>query len=159
MEVFVHVVGKMKKDYLAQGVWDYSQRISHYLSFSIREVKEYPIREGDGEEGKRRKKKEEGERLLKGVDGESYCIPLHEEGRFLTSKGLATSLKNLQTQGKTKVTFLVGGPFGLSPQVLTAGDFILSLSPMTFPHELARLILVEQLYRACKILSGEPYHY
>lgn len=159
MEISLHVVGRMKKQYLSVGIEEYHRRIFRYLSFSIREVKDSQIRDGEQEEERRRKKEAEGRRLLKGVVSDAYCIPLHEGGRFLSSQGLATSLKNLQIQGKKQVVFFIGGPFGLSPQVLAAGDFVLSLSPMTFPHELARLILMEQLYRACKIMAGEPYHY
>lgn len=157
MEVSVHAVGKMKKEYLQEGVLDYSRRLTHYLSFSLHEVKE-STRKGLKEEERRRIKEEEGRRILQGVCSTTYFIPLHEKGRYMTSKGLASSLKNIQAKEKERIVFAIGGPFGLSSEVMDRGDFILSLSPMTFPHEIARLLLVEQLYRACKIIAREPYH-
>lgn len=153
----IYAVGKMKKEYLRLGVLDYTRRLSHYLSFTIYEIKESTLK-GGREEERKRMKEEEGRRLLERIDDTTYLIPLHEKGRFVTSKGLASSLKNLQVQGRERVVFFIGGPFGLHQDVLERGNFVLSLSPMTFPHEMARLILVEQLYRACKIMAGEPYH-
>jgi 23S rRNA (pseudouridine1915-N3)-methyltransferase len=142
----------MSESYLREGVEDFSARIQRYLPFSTVELKE----EKGGDV--RRQKEREGERLLERVSPQTFTVVLDERGRNLTSEELSALLGRRMVEGTGEMALVLGGAYGLSDAVRARGDIILSLSPMTFTHQMARLILLEQVYRALTILRNEPYH-
>lgn len=153
MKVSLVSVGRPRPP-LADAIAHYETRISHYFTFDTHEVKE------GGRRGDAAMKvvEEEGERLLARVPGQNELVALHRPGRPWSSERLASYLSEAALRSLPGVTFVIGGAFGLSRQVIDRADQLISLSEMTFPHELARLLLAEQIYRAGTILRGEPYH-
>ncbi len=148
-------LGKTKEKYLAAGIEDYRKRLSRYAEVEIRTIKEKKWGAREAEE----KIKEEEARLLLGHATESTLrVALDPTGRQLNSEEFAELLGNWETQGRRRITFLIGGPLGLADSLRQEADAVLSLSAMTFTHEMARLLLVEQLYRACSIRAGSQYH-
>ncbi|MFG6118705.1 23S rRNA (pseudouridine(1915)-N(3))-methyltransferase RlmH [Thalassobacillus sp. B23F22_16] len=158
MKITIVTVGKLKEKYLKQGIQEYVKRLGPYASVEIVEVADEKAPENLSEADMEEVKKKEGERILAKINPDSYVITLEIEGQMLTSEKLAKKLDNLATYGKSKVAFVIGGSLGLSDEVLRRSDLGLSFSKMTFPHQLMRLILVEQIYRAFKINKNEPYH-
>jgi len=145
--------GPIKKRYVKEGFYDYIERLKRYLKVEVVEVKE----------GRASKKtpveetlREEGERILKRLRKEEFKVVLADKGTAFTSRGLAALIKRLMDGGKD-VCFVVGGPFGVHGSVLEEADALMSLSRMTLPHDLARLVISEQVYRALTIIRGEPY--
>jgi 23S rRNA (pseudouridine1915-N3)-methyltransferase len=132
----------------------YEKRIPHYFGYEAVEVRETPGRGRSASQVSA----EEGERILARVPGQGKVIALHRLGPAWSSERLATWLGEVASHGFPGVSFVIGGAFGLSPAVLDRADESISLSAMTFPHEVARLMLAEQLYRSGTILRGEPYH-
>ncbi len=147
-------LGKTREAYLAAGIEDYAGRLAHYVQTEIKTVKEKKIRKGEPENLQIEK---ESKTLLQNVQG-SFLVCLDRTGKQLDSLGLAAHLERWEMQGQKKISFVIGGPLGLSPSILKKADLVLSFSPMTFTHEMARLLLLEQLYRACTIKAGEKYH-
>ena len=147
MKITLVAVGKLKEKFLIEGVAEYLKRLKPFAKIEIREVAEQKSVE------------EEGKKLLAQVPKENFLIVLDVAGEFLTSEDFAKKIADLNLRGVSDITFLIGGAFGLSDEVKNAADFRLSFSKMTFTHQMARLILVEQIYRAFKINRGEPYHY
>ena len=158
MNIKIIAAGKAKEKYLVQGINDYLKRLKPHARVEIIEVPEEKILEKASPAEKNAAIKKEGEKILKKLDGQSYCIVLAIEGQLFSSEDLARSLDRLGQEGKKKITFIIGGPLGLSVDVKKKAHLLLSFSPMTFPHQLTRLILLEQIYRALKINRGEPYH-
>ncbi|SDM15815.1 23S rRNA (pseudouridine1915-N3)-methyltransferase [Halarsenatibacter silvermanii] len=158
MEINVIAVGKIKEDYIVQGINEYTQRLSSYCNLNIIEVKEASMAGKNEKNAGDIIKKKEGERLLEKLPERGYDIALDARGKPMTSEGLAKSINNLQVKGHSSLNFLIGGSLGLSEEVLDSVDYSLALSRMTFTHQMIRLILLEQLYRAFKIKSNEPYH-
>ncbi len=151
--ITVVAVGKMRKSHWKTALDDYQKRLKRYTNFALIEVKDSV---GRGQPDAVAIEKE-GELLLQAAKGSHRLIALTENGRQLTSPRLAKYLQR-QVELYGRVTFLIAGPLGFSDDVLAQCHEQLSLSPMTFPHELARVILLEQLYRVCTILNGEKYH-
>lgn len=147
MKITLVTIGKLKEKFLIDGVAEYLKRIKIFAKTEVREISEC------------RTVEEEGEKLLAQVPKDSFLIVLDVAGSELTSEGLAEKISALNLRGISDITFLIGGAFGLSEDVRQAANFRLSLSQMTFTHQMARLIIVEQIYRAFKIIRGEPYHY
>ena len=147
-------LGKTKETYLAAGIDDYAKRLSHYLKFEIKTVKEGRIRKGEPE---RFIIEKESANLLQRVQGD-YLVCLDRTGKQIDSIALAKQLERWEMYGPQKISFVIGGPLGLSATILKKADLVLSLSPMTFTHDMTRLLLLEQLYRACTIKAGEKYH-
>ena len=147
MKITIISVGKLKEKYLQDGVAEYIKRLRPFMRLEIREVSEC------------RTVEEEGKKILAQVPKESFLFVLDVSGEFLTSEKFAKKISELTLHGVSEITFVIGGAFGLSEEVRKAADFRLSLSPMTFTHQMTRLILVEQIYRTMKINHGEPYHY
>ncbi|MBM7552156.1 23S rRNA (pseudouridine(1915)-N(3))-methyltransferase RlmH [Thalassobacillus pellis] len=158
MKITIVTVGKLKEKYLKQGIQEYVKRLQPYASVDIIEVPDEKAPENLSEADMEEVKRKEGERILAKINQDAYVITLEIEGSMLTSEKLAKKLDDLATYGKSKVAFVIGGSLGLSQDVLSRSDFGLSFSKMTFPHQLMRLMLVEQVYRAFKINRGEPYH-
>jgi len=159
MKVTVLSVGKIKEKFLKNGIRDYMQRLKHYTRIKIVNVKDEKTPKNASMAELEKVKNTEGKRLLKRINNHSYKIALSVSGEHLTSKELAAKIKDLRLHGKSDITFIIGGAYGLSKEVLNSSDFVLSFSDMTFTHQMIRLILLEQLYRAFKIIKKEPYHH
>lgn len=158
MNISIITVGKLKEKYLKQGIDEYLKRLSAYAKIDIIEVPDEKAPEELSETEMLIVKQKEGERILAKINPDAYVIALAIEGKLKSSEELADTLDKLATYGKSKVAFVIGGSLGLSEDVLKRADEKLSFSMMTFPHQLMRLILVEQVYRAFRINRGEPYH-
>lgn len=158
MNITVFCVGKIKESFYRDAIGEYSKRLSKYCKYSIVEVpdEETPDRASALEEEKI--KRIEGERILKKIPGNAYVIALAIDGKRKDSVRFSKDLSDLFTGGKSEIAFVIGGSLGLSEEVLKRSDEKLSFSDMTFPHQLMRLILSEQIYRAFRIMKGEPYH-
>jgi 23S rRNA (pseudouridine1915-N3)-methyltransferase len=148
-------VGKTAFQEMETGINRYLDRLKHYLPTQVHHVKAERILAKSEESAIRER---EGERILKLVGKQGYLVVLDQHGRQMDSPGLANFLSGIQKGGTSQLWMVIGGPLGVSPQVLERADLVLSLSRMTFPHDLARLMVVEQIYRALTILKGEPYH-
>ena len=147
-------LGKTKETYLAAGIADYSKRLARYIAVEIKILKEKKIKKGDSEKVLIAK---DSETLLQNAKG-SYIVWLDRTGKQIDSLKLAALVERWEMQGQKKITFIIGGPLGLSPSILAKADLVLSFSSMTFTHEMTRLLLLEQLYRAFTIKAGEKYH-
>lgn len=158
MNISIITVGKLKEKYLKQGIEEYLKRLSAYAKVEIIEVPDEKAPEELSAVEMDIVKQKEGERILAKVQTDAHVIALAIEGKLKSSEELADTLDKLATYGKSKVAFIIGGSLGLSKEVLNRADEKLSFSRMTFPHQLMRLILVEQVYRAFRINRGEPYH-
>ncbi|WNS75478.1 23S rRNA (pseudouridine(1915)-N(3))-methyltransferase RlmH [Bacillus sp. DTU_2020_1000418_1_SI_GHA_SEK_038] len=158
MNISIITVGKLKEKYLKQGIDEYLKRLSAYAKMDIIEVPDEKAPEELSDTEMLQVKQKEGERILAKINPDAHVIALAIEGKMKSSEELADTLDKLATYGKSKVAFVIGGSLGLSEDVLKRADEKLSFSKMTFPHQLMRLILVEQVYRAFRINRGEPYH-
>jgi len=151
-------VGKLKKNYLKKGIDDYRRRLSRYAKIKIIEVKDEKAPENLSPSETQEIKDIEKQRIESKIPDNSYVIALDMKGESMTSEGFASHIKKLMVTGKSNITFIIGGSIGLSQQLLQQADLVLSFSHFTFPHQLMRLILLEQIYRAFKIIRNEPYH-
>ncbi|MFC7319851.1 23S rRNA (pseudouridine(1915)-N(3))-methyltransferase RlmH [Halobacillus campisalis] len=158
MKITIVTVGKLKEKYLKQGIEEYIKRLTPYAKVEVVEVPDEKAPENLSEAQMLEVKQKEGERILSKIQPDTHVFTLEIEGKQLTSEKLAKQLDDLATYGKSKVAFVIGGSLGLSDEVLKRSDYGLSFSKMTFPHQLMRLMLMEQVYRAFKIMRGEPYH-
>ncbi len=158
MKITILCVGKIKEKYFSDAIAEYSKRLSRYCTLEIIEVQDEKTPDGAGEAIEKQIKEKEGERLLSKMKDGCYAIALAIKGKKLTSEGLAKKIEDLSTGGTGHIAFVIGGSLGLSDAVLSKCDMHLSFSDMTFPHQLMRVILLEQVYRAYRIISGEPYH-
>lgn len=154
MKVIVVVVGKGRGP-LAESIRDYEQRVRHYFPFEVVEVKE---ERATGSRTPEQVMEAEAERLLARVPAGFSRVALHRGGSAWSSDRLAAYLQELGLRAHPGMALMVGGAFGLAQSLLDGADHLLSLSAMTLPHEMARLVITEQLYRAGTILRGEPYH-
>lgn len=158
MKITLICVGKLKEKYLTLGVEEYSKRLGKYCSLETIELADEKTPDNAKEAQEQIIKKKEGERILKVIKEDSYCIALAIEGKMLSSVELADKIDSLGVAGISHITFVIGGSLGLSDQVLQRADYKLSFSKMTFPHQLMRMILLEQIYRSYRIISNQPYH-
>jgi 23S rRNA (pseudouridine1915-N3)-methyltransferase len=158
VNISIVTVGKLKEKYLKQGIEEYLKRLGSYAKVEIFEVPDEKAPEELSDTEMVQVKQKEGERILSKIGQDTYVISLAINGKLKSSEELADSLDKLATYGKSKIAFVIGGSLGLSDEVLKRADEQLSFSKMTFPHQLMRLILVEQIYRAFRINRGEPYH-
>lgn len=158
MRITLICVGKLKEKYLIQGVEEYVKRLGRYCTMELIELPDEKTPDNASEAMENIIKKKEGERILKALKEDSYCIALAIEGNMLSSEELADKINSLGISGKSHISFVIGGSLGLSLEVLKRADYKLSFSRMTFPHQLMRMILLEQIYRAYRIISNEPYH-
>lgn len=158
MKIQILAVGKIKDKWLLQGLAEYSKRLKSLADFSIYEGAEEKAPEGLSLKSIEQLKAKEGQRLLKQVRKGDYNIALDIQGKALSSVELAHLLEDLAIQGRPKINFFIGGSLGLSSEVLDACQISLSFSKLTFPHQLIRLILAEQIYRAFSIINKLPYH-
>ena len=159
MKIRIVAVGKLKEKYLREGVAEYEKRLAPFASVELLETREEYMAENPSEAQRQQTLAKEGERLLRLVPERSFLIVLDVKGKLLSSEALAKELASLALQGQSDLTFLIGGAFGLSPAVRDRADLRISFSPMTFTHQMVRLLLYEQVYRAFKINRGEKYHW
>lgn len=153
MKIELICIGRARGS-LADAIADYEARISHYFSFQPVELKETTVRGGDTA----RTVHEEGERILARLSPQHELVALHRPGKAWRSEALARYLSEADLRPATVIAFAIGGAYGLHPTVLERANHAMSLSALTMPHELARLVLTEQIYRAGTIARGEPYH-
>ncbi|MFD1734979.1 23S rRNA (pseudouridine(1915)-N(3))-methyltransferase RlmH [Bacillus salitolerans] len=158
MNISIVTIGKLKEKYLKQGIDEYAKRLTAYAKLDIIELPDEKAPENLSETEMEQVKQKEGERILQKISPDTYVIALAIEGKMKSSEQLAEDLDKLATYGKSKIAFVIGGSLGLSSEVMKRADESLSFSKMTFPHQLMKLILVEQIYRAFRINRGEPYH-
>lgn len=158
MNITFVTVGKIKEKYFRDAVAEYQKRLSKYCKLDIIEVadEKTPDRASEALEDQIRQK--EAERILKNIKENSYCIALTIDGRKRDSVNLAEHIEQLGISGKSNLVFVIGGSLGLHDSVIERADEKLSFSDMTFPHQLMRVILMEQIYRCYRIINGEPYH-
>lgn len=149
-------VGKAHEDYIRSGVEDFTRRISRYYKV---EWNLLPVPKNAGMMSEMDLKKKEGDMILDWLEKDDYLVALDERGKQLSSEGLAEFLQTRANESVKRVVFLIGGAFGLDEAVLKRADLKWSLSALTFPHQLVRLILSEQVYRACTIQKNEKYHH
>ena len=159
MRITIVAVGKIKERYLTAGIAEYTKRLTPFCRLDIVEAAEEKMPDNPSPADKARVLNREGERILKAVRPSSHLVVLDIGGTRLSSEALAARLDALALAGASDLTFVIGGAFGLAPAVLAAAKDRLSFSAMTFTHQMIRLLLVEQLYRAFKISRGEPYHW
>lgn len=158
MNISIITVGKLKEKYLKQGIAEYTKRLSAYAKIEEIELADEKAPENLSESDMLIVKQKEGERILAKISPDTHVIALAIEGSMKSSEQLAANLDRLATYGKSKIAFVIGGSLGLSDDVMKRANETLSFSKMTFPHQLMKLILVEQIYRAFRINRNEPYH-
>lgn len=158
MNITIVSVGKLKEKYLKLGIEEYAKRMKTYAKLNLIEVADERAPENLSAAEMEEVKDKEGERILAKVPQDAYLITLEIEGKKLSSESLASHLDQLATHGKSKVFFVIGGSLGLSEAVMKRSNYALSFSKMTLPHQLMRLVLIEQIYRSFRINRGEPYH-
>ena len=158
MNIKVISVGKLKEKYLKLGIEEFTKRLSKYCSLEIIEVDDEKAPENLSDKEMIMIKDKEGDKILSKIKDNTYVIALAIDGKMLSSEDLAEKIEDLAITGKSNIAFVIGGSLGLSDAVLKRADYKLSFSKMTFPHQMMKLILLEQVYRAFSIIKGEPYH-
>lgn len=158
MKISILTVGKIKEKYLRDAIAEYSKRLSRYCKLEIIEVADEKTPDNASETVEDSIRSKEGERLLKYIKDDAFVITLEIAGEQLTSEKFAEKINNLGIRGISHIQFVIGGSIGLGKEILKRSDYALSFSKMTFPHQLMRVILLEQIYRSYRIISGEPYH-
>jgi 23S rRNA (pseudouridine1915-N3)-methyltransferase len=158
MQIDLVTIGKIKDPYLRDGIAEYRKRVSGFCQLTVVEHAEERVKEGANATDIRLACMKEGKLLLKSSEGAGMMIALDPAGKHLSSENFAAQVKSWEINGPHHIAILIGGPHGLSDEVRTQTSLLLSLSMMTFPHQLVRLILLEQIYRAYTIVKGLPYH-
>ena len=158
MKITIITVGKIKEKYLKDAIAEYTKRLSKYCKLEIVEVADEKTPDNASEVVEHTIRSKEAERILKYVKDDAYVVTLEINGKQLSSEELADKIDKLGVQGTSHIIFIIGGSIGLGEDVLKKSDFALSFSKMTFPHQLMRVILLEQVYRSYRIINGEPYH-
>ena len=158
MKITVITVGKIKEKYLEDAIAEYSKRLSRYCKLEIIQVADEKTPDRASEVVETQIKDKEGESSLSHIKDTAYVVALAIEGKMISSEELAELIDGLGVRGESHIQFVIGGSLGLSKKVLERADYKLSFSRMTFPHQLMRVILLEQIYRSYRIVNGEPYH-
>lgn len=158
MKITICCVGKIKEKFYSQAIEEYSKRLSKYCKLEIKEAADEKTPDSASDTVNRMIKEKEGDRLLSNIKDDSYVIALAIDGKMLDSVELSEKIDNLMLSGKSDIVFVIGGSLGLDKRVLDRADDKLSFSKMTFPHQLMRVILLEQIYRSFRIMKNEPYH-
>lgn len=158
MKISIICVGKLKEKYWRDAVGEYSKRLSKYCTLLINELKEEKSSESPSKAEESMVKEAEGKNILKQIKKDTYVIVLEIKGIDLTSEELSDKINGLGLGGKSEIAFVIGGSLGVSEEVLARADYKLSFSRMTFPHQMMRVILLEQIYRSFKIIKNETYH-
>jgi 23S rRNA (pseudouridine1915-N3)-methyltransferase len=159
VRITIVAVGRLKERYLVDGIAEYSKRLRSYCRLNIVEVKDEPFRDGYSEAEQEMVKAKEAERIRKVIPERGYVIALDIQGQMVSSEEMAAAIDRLAVEGWSHIVFVIGGALGLHSSLIDSAHMRLSFSPLTFPHQLMRLILLEQLYRWFTISRGESYHY
>ena len=159
MRFYVVCIGKLKDAYLRDGVAEFVKRMRPYGGITITELNESKIGDKPSDADRKQVVDEEGERLLKAVPKNAYTVLLDVYGKTMSSEDLAKTVAKLEVDGVSDMAFIIGGAFGVSEALRQSVNYKLSFSPMTFTHQMVRLLLVEQIYRASKINRNESYHW
>ena len=155
MKIKIIALGKIKEKFLKDGIDEFLKRLTPYTSLEIIELNPVEIKD---ENLTQKALEEEGTNILSHIKNDSYVITMEIQGKQLSSEEFASKINDITMSGVSELVFVIGSSCGISPQVSARADFKLSMSKMTFLHQFARLILVEQIYRAFKIIKGEKYH-
>lgn len=158
MKITILAVGKLKEKYWKQAIVEYEKRLGAYSKIEMIEVPDEKAPETMSDKEIEQVKEKEGQRLLAKIKPQATVITLEIQGKMLSSEGLAKELQQRMTQGQSDFVFVIGGSNGLHQDVLNRSNYALSFSKMTFPHQMMRVVLIEQVYRAFKIMRGEAYH-
>lgn len=158
MRITVIAVGKIKEKYFTGAIAEYAKRLSRYCKLEIVELADEKTPDSASAAQEQQIKEKEGDRILKALREDAYVVALAIEGQKLTSEKLADFIEKRGIAGDSHLTFIIGGSLGLDRRVLQRADYLLSFSDMTFPHQLMRVILLEQIYRGFRIIHHEPYH-
>lgn len=158
MKLTILTVGKIKEKFYRDAISEYTKRLSKYCKLEILEVADEKTPDAASKTVEENIRQKEGERILKYIREDAYVITLEINGKMLDSVELSQKIESLGIQGKSHIIFVIGGSIGLGKEVVKRSDFALSFSKMTFPHQLMRVILLEQIYRSYRIMSGQPYH-
>lgn len=158
MRIRLVTVGKIKERYFEDAIAEYAKRLSRYCKLDIIQVADEKTPDGAGAALEKQIKEKEGQRILSNIKDGAYVIALAVEGKMLSSEEMASKLQKLGVDGVSQIVFVIGGSLGLSEEVMKRADYALSFSKMTFPHQLMRVVLLEQVYRSFRIIGGEPYH-
>lgn len=158
MNITIITVGRIKEKYLKDAIAEYSKRLTRYCKLDIIELQDEKTPDNASEKEELQIKAKEGEAILKYIKDNMYIVALAIDGKMLSSEELAEFIKDAGIRGNSNIALVIGGSLGLSEEVLNRADYKVSFSKMTFPHQLMRVILLEQIYRGFKINAGEPYH-
>lgn len=158
MKITLVTVGQIKEKFFEDAIKEYSKRLSRYCKLEILQVADEKTPEGASEAVELQIKEKEGQRILSLIRDDAYVIALAIEGKMLDSEELAERIEKLGVSGISQIVFVIGGSLGLSAQVMKRADYALSFSRMTFPHQLMRVVLLEQIYRSYRIMNHQPYH-
>lgn len=158
IKITILSVGKIKEKYFADGISEYAKRLKRYCKLELIEVADEKTPDSASEREELQIKEKEGKRLFKYIKEDAYVIALAVEGKQLDSVELSHKLEKLAVSGVSHIIFIIGGSLGLDNRITNRADFKLSFSRMTFPHQMMRMILLEQIYRGYRIMKGEPYH-
>ena len=159
MKISIVAAGKIKEKYLRDGIAEFTKRLKPFTQIEFLEINEEKMKDNPSPAEKAAVLKAEGERLLKKVPAGSYLIVLDVVGKSISSEELSQKIDTLTLNGHSHITFLIGGAFGLSQEIRDRADERISFSRMTFTHQMIRLLLIEQIYRAFKVSRGEKYHW
>lgn len=158
MNIQIICIGKLKEKYWNEAILEYSKRLKRFCNLSIVELKESRLCENPSAKDEEKVKEKEGESILSAIKKDTYVVTLEIKGKELDSEELAEKIETLGIDGISDITFVIGGSLGLSIEVSNRADFKLSFSRMTFPHQMMRVFLLEQIYRSFKIINNETYH-
>ncbi len=158
MNISIICIGKLKEKYWSEAVTEYSKRLKRFCNLEIIELRESRLPDKAGKAEEDAVKENEGEEILKKIKDNMYVITLEVQGKKLSSEKLAMHMEKLVLEGNSNIAFIIGGSLGLSPAVSKRANYSLSFSDMTFPHQMMRVILLEQIYRSFKINHNETYH-
>ncbi|RCX09085.1 23S rRNA (pseudouridine1915-N3)-methyltransferase [Anaerobacterium chartisolvens] len=158
MRISVIAVGKIKEKYLKDGIEEYRKRLSRFCDLELIEVEDFRAPEGLSDAQEQQVKSRECDNILKRIREGSTVIALDIRGESLGSEEFSRRINSFFVSGTSHITFIIGGSLGLDDRILSMARVRLSMSKLTFPHQLARMILLEQLFRAFKIMNGETYH-
>lgn len=158
MQITIICIGKLKEKYWKDAVIEYSKRLSKYCKLDIVELPDEKAPETMSDAQQQQVIQKEGQKILKAIKSDSIVIALAIKGKMFSSEQFACQIEQYTVEGKSHITFIIGGSLGLSDEVMNKSDTAISFSAMTFPHQMMRVILLEQIYRAMKIIKNEPYH-
>lgn len=158
MQISILTVGKIKEKFYRDAIEEYAKRLSRYCKLKIVEVDDEKTPDGASDKVCEQIMAKEADRLKNHIPDDAYVVALAIEGKKYDSEGFAKKINNLGIQGKSHIVFIIGGSLGISDTLKKRADELISFSDMTFPHQLMRVVLTEQIYRAYRIINNEPYH-